>query len=137
MATPASIREGLKTRLDTIAGLQASAYMLANPTPPAAHVFPAEITYDQAMGRGQDGWMMTVQAFVGFATDIGAQKRLDKLLASSGADSVKAAIEGDRTLGGVVQHLRVTRAGGYQIFLVEGRAPVLGAEWTVEILATG
>lgn len=40
----------------------------------------------------------------------GAQDKLDTYLAGSGAGSVKAALEADRTLGGAVAALRVTRA---------------------------
>jgi len=130
MATLKQIREGLATRLDTITGIQASAYMLTNPTPPAAHVIPGSIDYDGAMQRGHDVWELTVQVFVGLVADRGAQLRLDTMLAPSGGDSVKAAIEGDRTLGGVVDTLRVSRMTGYQVFNLE-RGPVLGAEWTV------
>ena len=80
----------------------------------------------------------TVQALVGFTTDEGAQKRLDKMLERSGATSVKAAIEADRTLGGKVSDLRVIKASGYRTYELHVQGvrtpPVLGCEWTVEII---
>ena len=135
MATIAQIREGIATNLATIADVQVSAYMLAQPTPPAIHVLPGEISYDRASARGLDEVMMLVQAFVAFSSDIGAQKRLDTMLAPSGAGSVKAAIESDPTLGGTVSDLHVRSASGYRSLLVEGRGLVLVVEWTVYIMA--
>jgi hypothetical protein len=133
----AEIRAGIAANLAALKGIQVSAYMLHSPTPPSVHVFPAEVEYDQAMQRGLDKWTLTVQAFVGLVSDVGAQKLLDKYLAPSGAQSVKAVIEADRTLGGAVHDLRVTRSGGYQSFLLEGRGPILAADWSIEVYAAG
>lgn len=135
MATPAQIRAGLATNLGTIADTQVSAYMLSAPTPPAIHVFPERVDYHGAMQNGLERNRYTVQAFVGFTSDQGAQKKLDRMLEPSGVMSVKAAVEADATLGGVVEHVTVTEATGYRIYALEGaRGPVLGCEWTVEIL---
>ena len=136
MAQLGELREGLRARLALIPDCQASAYMLANPTPPAMHVMPDETTYDLTMGRGHDRWTLKVQGFVGAVSDIGAQKRLDRWLAAEGPESVKAAIEGDKKLGGVASDTRVTEASGYRQVVLDGRGPLLMAEWTVEILAT-
>ena len=78
-----------------------------------------------------------MRVFVGAVTDIGSQKRLDGMLAATGADSVKAAIESDRTLDGACDSLRVVRCSGYRLFGREGAPSVLGAEWDVEIYARG
>ena len=137
MASLTSIREGLAANLDTIPKLQASAYLLSNPTPPAAEVQPGAIDYDRAMGRGHDDWLFTVRVFVGFTSDIGAQRRLDGMLASAGSASVKAAIESDPTLDGACEDLLVTRCTGYRLFGREGGAALLGAEWEVQVLAAG
>jgi hypothetical protein len=135
MATIAEIRDGLKVRLDTIADVQALAYIPASPTPPAAWVLPDRVDYDGAMARGMDELRFKVHAIFPLTTDIGSQKKLDELLAPSGARSVKAAIEGDKTLGGVVDDLRVSEAQNYGVYeLVGARGPVLGCEWTVEII---
>jgi hypothetical protein len=47
---------------------------------------------------------------VGRASERTAQNALDGYLSYEGATSVRAAIEGDRTLGGVVQNLIVESA---------------------------
>jgi hypothetical protein len=129
-----AIREGIKTNLDAIPGWHISAYMLSNPTPPAIHVFPDEIQYDKAMGRGHDDWWFIVQGFVGMPSDIGAQQRLDTLLASTGAASLKENVESDCTLGGIVDDLRVETTTGYRVYPRPQAEPVLGAEWRVYVM---
>lgn len=135
MASITAIREGLATNLQGITGLQASAYMLANPTMPTAEVFPSEVEYDQAMARGHDMNVFTVRVFVGEVSDVGAQKNLDAFLASEGDRSVKEQLESDRTLGGACDTLRVTACTGYRRTVMEGRGAILAAEWRVEVLA--
>lgn len=136
MASITAIREALAVALDGLDGTQVSGYMLANPTPPSIHVVPDEITYDSAMGRGLDTVALKIQAYVGFTSDIGAQKRLDVWLAPSGSESVKALVENDRTLGGVVQDARVVDCTGYRLYSSPDGRVVLGAEWTVSVLAS-
>lgn len=135
--TLAEIREGIAANLAVLTGCQVSAYMLSNPTPPTIHVYPTDVEYDLAMGRGLDKWKLTVQAFVGLSTDIGAQAKLDEFLAPSGSQSVKAAIEADRTLGGSVADATAVSCTGYRVYVREGGGPVLGAEWLVEVRVSG
>lgn len=133
------IRAGIAANLDAIPNVQASAYMLANPLPPSVWVVPDETDYDEAMQRGLDCVKITVQAFAGLVADQGAQALLDEMLDPAGATSVKAAIEADRTLGGVVDDLRVVRHTGYQVFqrpnLGSGTSTgqLVGAEWSVDV----
>jgi hypothetical protein len=135
--TLTEIREGIAANLAVLDGCQVSAYMMANPTPPAVHLYPAQVDYDLAMGRGLDQWMFTVQAFVGLSTDIGAQMKLDEFMAPSGSQSVKAAVESDGTLGGIVADTTVVSCTGYRVYARESGSPVLGAEWQVDVLASG
>lgn len=140
MAAPtiSGIRAGIAKNLATVVDVQVSAYMLSAPTPPCIHVFPQRVEYDKAMGRGLDTSMFTVQAFVGLVSDLGAQQKLDEYLDPAGARSVKAAVETDKTLAGLVSSVRVTDASGYKLYVLEGsQGPVLGCEFTVEVLATG
>lgn len=140
MASLAAIREALAAALRTIDDLQVSAYMLANPTTPSAHVVPGgsagDIEYHQAFGDGVESWPITVQVFVALSSDIGSQINLDEYIASSGARSVKAAIEADPTLGGAVHDLIVLSCSGYRTFVFEGRPPLLGAEFHIRIQAS-
>jgi len=138
----AGIRAGIAANLATLSGapanVQISAYMLGNPTPPTLQVMgPDQIDYDLAMQRGLDEWRFIVQGFVGAMTDRGAQVNLDAWLAPTGSLSVKAAIEADRTLGGSVQDSYVESASGYKIYQLDAGHQVLGAEWTIRLLALG
>jgi len=132
------IREGIKTRLDTIGDdVQTSAYRLGDPTPPCVFVLgPDETQYHQAMQNGHDSWALTVMAFAGATESIGAQQLLDQFIAAVGAKSVKRAIESDRTLAGVVNDASVRSCSGYREYEVNGVA-VLGAEWRVLVEADG
>jgi len=135
----AGIRAGLADALDAIPDLQVSAYMLAAPTPPCVHVFPGgpagEIDYHATMGAGLEEWPFTVQLFVALTLDQGAQVNLDRYLESTGSYSVRAALEADLTLGGVVDNLFVRECTGVEVFKLDGRPPLLGAEWHVTVRA--
>lgn len=142
-ATPAQLRAGLKANLDPAFDGQVSAYMLAQPTAPAMHIYPADIEYDLALGRGLDKWTFTVQALVQLSTDIGSQKTLDAYIAASGAKSIKTAIESDQTLAGALtinpgeRPVHVVSCTGYRVIVPVSGGPVLGCDWSVEIIQPG
>lgn len=136
------VREAIAEKLRAITGWQVNTYMEANPSPPSVHIFPGEIIWDEANARGSDTWELTVQVFVSNnVSDRNAQRLLDEFLAPSGARSVKAALEEERpgacTLGGLVQDLAVTRTSGYVPFALPSGGEVLGADFTVQIYASG
>ncbi|MDP8930466.1 MAG: hypothetical protein M3O70_18335 [Actinomycetota bacterium] len=133
MADLAAIREGLRARLDTVPDLQASAYLLAKPTPPTAMVGgPDTIGFLEEFG-GTPTWTLPIILYTGLAHDVAAQKRLDTYLAPFGPTSVRAAVEADPTLGGIVDSLAVTGMTGYRTYIMEANVLYLGAELTVEI----
>lgn len=141
MATVEDIRAGIAANLSAITNCQVSAYVLSNPTPPCLYVKPDPddgVVYDSSMGRGHDTWTFQVFGLVGAVADIGSQKRLDRWVDSAGAESVKAKLESDRTLGGAADFCRVVSCSGYSEYAVAGlNTAVLGAVWTVEVLASG
>lgn len=135
MSLAFDIREAIALQLrQNIRGLQAQPYVMANPSPPSADVRRGPVNYDEAFGGGTHRWEMLVRVFVAGATDRGAQARLDAYLAPDGDRSVKAAIESDPTLGGLISDLHVTDASGEQTYTVTGSVePLIGSEWTVEV----
>lgn len=135
--TLAELRAELAENLSAITGVQVSAYMMANPTPPSIEVVPDEVNYDQTMQRGMDHWRFIVRAYASAANDQAGQMLLDLMLAPSGGSSVKAALEADRTLDGKAQTLRVVQATGYRIYGRAGGPEYLGCEWTVDVYAAG
>lgn len=140
MADIAAIRAALAARLTTLLGNdgQASAYMQSDPTPPTLQVVGiSETQYDTAMNRGGDVLTMVVQGLTGTTADRAAQEQLDAWLDTTGATSVKAAIETERpsavTLGGIVAACRVTGTNGHRVYKMPNGTDYLGAEWTLEI----
>jgi hypothetical protein len=108
--TVTQIKEGLQARLATISGLRAYVQQPDNNNAPFAWPMLESITYNGAMGGGLIIHTFTVSVVVGRASERTAQNALDGYLSYEGATSVRAAIEGDRTLGGVVQNLIVESA---------------------------
>lgn len=113
---PSTVRDNLKTSLETISGLRAFDLIPDVITPPAAIVGQLDFTFDIDNARGLDQAQVDVLVIVQRFSERSGQDLLDAYLAGSGAGSIKAAIEGDRTLGGAVNTLRVTgaEAGTYE-----------------------
>lgn len=146
MATLTDIRAGLAEALTNALGdtVQATGYVLSQPTAPFFDIELAQdaADYDQTVARGLDLWRLIVRGVVSFDLDLQAQKQLDEWVAPSGATSVKAALEADRTLGGRVENLHVTNLSGYRNVgnnfpSVQPINVYLAAEWTVEVYASG
>lgn len=112
-------------------------FLPSNPTPPCIYVADDAISYDLANRRGLDQLAFVVVALVSFTTDQAAQESLDELRDPSGSSSIKTLIESDRTLGGACQDLRVTEASKPQLYVRDSGPASLGAEWTVQVYATG
>lgn len=130
MASVSSIRAGLATRLGTISGLRTSATMPDNPNPPVAVVMPSSVSYDDTFKRGMQTYVFNVLVIVGRVDERTAQNNLDGYVSSTGNSSVKLAIEGDKTLGGVVFDTRVSEMRNYGQLPV-GEVTYLTAEFTV------
>jgi hypothetical protein len=104
-ATVSQVATGLANRLATISGLRTSAYQPEQLNPPFAFPTLNRIEYHRAFSGGDVVMDWTVNVIVGRYVDRNAFATLDDYLSYSGAKSVRAAIEGDKTLGGVCQTL--------------------------------
>jgi len=125
-----NIRAGLATRLATISGLRVSAEQPDNPNPPLAVIIPDGTRYDDTFGRGMDTTTFRIILIVSRVAEKQAQKNLDAYCATTGAKSIKTAIEGDKTLGGSVFDCRVTEMRNYGQIPV-GDVTYLGCEFVV------
>ena len=105
--TPNGVRTGIGVALDTISGLRTFDYVPDSLAPPAAVVEPLEIDYDEAMKQGCEFYRAFILVIVGRMSDRSSQDRLDAYLTTTGATSIKAALETDRTLGGACSTLQV------------------------------
>ena len=108
--TVTEIKEGIATALRTISGLRAYAQQPDNVNAPFAWPMLDSITYNGAMRGGLVTHIFNVSVVVGRSAERTAQTALDGFLSYEGATSVRAALEADRTLGGVVQDLLVESA---------------------------
>ena len=117
MADFSAIRAGIKTRLDTISGLRNYTNVPEQLQFPATFVVPRTWEYHQAMGSpgyGRVEFEVTILAApLNRSSYSRAQDALDTYLDDTGASSIKAAIEGDLTLGGTVTTLIVQRVRDY------------------------
>ena len=113
---PSAIRNGLKANLATIKGLRIYDLVPDVIVPPCAIVGQLDLTFDLNNSRGLDQANLDVFVIVQRFSERTGQDNLDKYLAGSGVNSIKAAIESDLTLGGAANTLRVTSAesGTYQ-----------------------
>ena len=110
MTTLAQVRDGLEARLRTIDGLRVYDYVPDDSNYPAAQIHPpinADYRDDQGMGSFTARFI--VMLMVPAAID---RKQLDlyALLDRTGTSSVFAAVEADRTLGGLSVDCRVVSA---------------------------
>jgi hypothetical protein len=130
MASISELRAGIKTNLATIAGLRVSDYQPDNINPPVAIVFPVSLNFDETFHRGMQTYTFAVQVIVGRVSERTGQSTMDSYCSSTGTNSVKLAIESDKTLAGKAFDLRVTDMRNYGELLV-GEVNYLSAEFVV------
>lgn len=134
MASLATIRDGLKTRLATIAGLQVYDTMPDTANPPCAIVgVPARIAYDFVMRSAVARYEIPVRVFAGRVVEAETQDRLDGYISPDGATSLRAAIDGDSTLNGAAHSTRVTEARDYGVYTL-GDVQYIGVEIVCEVI---
>jgi hypothetical protein len=131
MASVQEIREGIDDRLATIAGLRHGPNAPAVPNPPHAYVRRRSTTFGVSMD-GEDDTTFAVTVLVEWADQVTAQKTLDEYLASTGAKSIKAAIDADPTLGGIVDFAHATVVEDERILSFIG-VDYLAADIVVEV----
>jgi hypothetical protein len=117
------VREGLKTNLQNITNLRIYDLIPDVIVPPCAVVGQLDFTFDIDNMRGLDQASVDIFVIVQRLSERSGQEKLDNFLAGSGSGSIKTALESDRTLGGLVDTLRVisaesgTYTSGEQSFL--------------------
>lgn len=130
MASISELRAGIKTNLTTITGLRVSDFQPDNINPPVAIVFPISVNYDETFHRGMQTYTFSVQVIVGKVSERSGQTNIDSYISSTGSNSIKLAIESDKTLAGKAFDLRVTDMRNYGELTV-GEVNYLSAEFVV------
>jgi hypothetical protein len=109
------IRDALKTNLLTVVSPTGTNLRVYDTipdviVPPCAIVGQLDFTFDVDNARGLDQANVDIFVIVQRFSERAGQDKLDTLLAGTGPKSIKTALESDRTLGGLVNTLRVTSA---------------------------
>jgi hypothetical protein len=106
-ASVSAVATALMASLSTVNGLRTKTYQPENPVPPIAYPVLQTITYHRAFTGGDVVMEWNVSVIAGRWTDRTAHALLDSYLSYDGASSIRAALEADKTLGGVVQTMIV------------------------------
>ena len=133
------IREALAESMLAVDGLRVFDVLPAQPPIPCAIVAPDTVEYDSSFGNvarvaGLTRYEFIITVLVGSMSERAAQHRLDGYVSPSGDQSIKAAVESDRTLGGVVSDVRVAGMRDYVSF-PNGDSTFLGAEFVAQVMA--
>lgn len=110
MATPTilEVMRAIESALDDISGLRTTEFIKDQMSPPFAMVGVPEITdYHGAFKSGMMTISPRVYVFVSSVVDRIGQTNLANYANPTGAQSIKAALEADNTLGGVVSQVVV------------------------------
>jgi hypothetical protein len=127
------IRTALATNLATITGLRTAAEIPDLPNPPIAVVSLDSVNYDQAFAKGMTSYTFTVTVIVGRSAEREAQRKLDGYI-TPGANSVKNAIESNKTLGGYAYDCRVVSMNSVGSVTISDTT-YLAADFTVTVIA--
>ena len=127
------IRQGLARNIGTIPGLRTAAEVPDLPNPPIAIVALNSVSYDRAYAQGMTSYNFTVTVIVGRVAEREAQRKLDSYI-STGASSVKSAVESDKTLGGNAYDCRVVSMDSVGQLTISDNT-YLAADFTVTVIA--
>lgn len=135
MGTATEIRDGLKTRLVTITGLNGHARWPDQINLPAAAVEMASGVYDEDFEEGATYRFRVVLLAAALQRGFdAAQSNVDQYIVPTGTKSIKAAIEADKTLGGKADSVRVTGFSDYGVLEVNA-VQYWGCAFDVEVYA--
>ncbi len=135
MATLTQIRQGIGTNVsNNITSISVYNYTPDRSEPPLLIVGVLDnLEYDTTMQRGADTYVIPCRLLIANVDAQLAQETLDGFIASSGANSVKQAIESDVTLSGVVSSVRVTEARDYGSYTMNN-TDLIGVDFMVEVV---
>lgn len=131
-ATVTQVVTGIKNRLATISGLRAFDYQPEQINPVIGFPIVDRIEYHRAFSGGDVVFFVTVTVIVGRYTDRTAFALLDDFMAYSGAKSIRAALEGDPTLGGIASNL-IVRSSADIRSASQGDAEFLEVQFQMEV----
>lgn len=134
VATISQINGAIATQLSTIDGLQGYDYEPDSIYPPVAFPSITNIDYHRAMGNGLVIYDITVRVVIGRVNERVAQEALDEYASYSGAKSIRATIEADRTLGGLVDTLILRNSASVSSTAI-GEQDFLSLDFQIQVYA--
>ena len=137
MGSPKAIRAGLAANAYTLGTVNTYRNVPEAVEPPCVLILPDQPFFEiESMGRGHFSYYFRALLLVASTISDQAQDMLDDYLSSSGTGSLRAALEVDKTLGGIAENATVTACTTYGD--VEWNdLRYWGAELTVRVLTTG
>jgi len=128
-----NLREGLAENLKTIPGLRVVETLPDLVNPPMAMISLDSIKYNQQNQKSMAEYTFKINVVVGRVSERIAQQNLDLLVAPEG-NSVKAAVESDRTLGGNAFDVFIPALVAMGAIQING-IDYLSAEFSVQVFA--
>lgn len=144
----AALRAGLAANLRALSDVNVRLYLETAPTGPTLQVAGIEHSdYVQDFGDGMR-MLWVIEGCAGKADSDASFKRFDRWVSADGADSLRTAVEADRTLtkrmapdgtittdqAPVVADLQVREFRGYRRHRYDTGVEVLLGDWLVEVL---
>jgi hypothetical protein len=99
------IHDAIARALATVPGLRVANHLPEQVTPPMAVIQIQSVTFHRAMQGGSSEWKYVISVIAGRMGDRTAQRTLDNWMSWDGSQSIRAAIESDRTLDGICSTL--------------------------------
>lgn len=126
------VRAALAVAAAAIPGVNATPHAPAALEAPAFYPGESEIDYDQTFAKGVDDIQVTCYLMTSFSDDKDGQALLDCLV-GRGPESIKVALEADRTLGGACSDMTVRRMQAYRTY-GSGTDTFYGAQLIVRVV---
>jgi hypothetical protein len=130
-ATMAEVRQALADVCATVIPRSAP-YMLPKPEVPALCVMTSQVTYGETFDNGSFG-AFDLWVYVSPNDLVKAQQAIDVYMAPTGALSLKAALDADPSLGGVVDYVKVIGWQTYSRLQDVAGAELFAAPLRVEV----
>lgn len=116
MTTIGEVRSALADCLRSIGGLEVNAYQTNQIVAPAAQVSRGAMDPRMVFSGGTNAYAFTITVFVSLTAGIDAQQAMDRYCETSGAWSVKAAVELETNWpDGLVDYAQVTEIGALEV----------------------
>jgi hypothetical protein len=132
--TASQIQAAVSAALATVPGLRVADHLPEQVAPPMAVIQMETVTYHRTMQGGTSEWAFLISLIAGRMGERSAQRQLDGWLSYDGSQSIRAALEVDPTLNGIVQSLIVAEMASIRL-LTMGDATFLTCDFNLTVHA--